>query len=262
VISSRASAAVRGPAPHRAGGAGADGRAVCHVRRALTVHAVAAPGPQRRHMSDDRGGLNATGCQLESLDAVFYHLIECAYSYRGTERLDEMVSLALRVHARAVATVQRLAELKNPRPLTYVQQVNIGNAVQVNNQGPPTAGTENPPNKLLEKQRNEWMDRRAASATIGVDQELETVTRSGISFSPWLASLMTARMRARRYRPARVSTGRLSIRFPASPASSESGPADEPAPSGRGRAGRSRTGPYPVGQKVRQFPTRGVRMLL
>jgi len=112
--------------------------------------------------------------QLESLDAVFYHLIECAYSYRGTERLDEMVILALKVHARVVTTVQRLAELKNPRPVAYVQQANIGNAVQVNN-GPPAAETENPPNELLEKQRNEWMDRRAASAAVAVNQELETV---------------------------------------------------------------------------------------
>jgi hypothetical protein len=66
-----------------------------------------------------------------------------------------------------------LAELKHPRPVAYVQQANIGNAVQVNNQS--AAAAENPPNKLLEKQRNEWMDRPTASAAVAVDQELETV---------------------------------------------------------------------------------------
>jgi hypothetical protein len=54
------------------------------------------------------------------------------------------------------------------------QQANIGNAVQVNN-GAAAAATEKPPNKLLEKQRNEWMERGAASTSVPVDPEMEAV---------------------------------------------------------------------------------------
>jgi len=73
--------------------------------------------------------------------------------YRGTERMDEMISVALKVHARAAATVRRLADLRNPRPVAYVQEANIGNAVQVSNQSAAIAVTENPRNRLLEAQR-------------------------------------------------------------------------------------------------------------
>ena len=45
--------------------------------------------------------------------------------------------------------------------------------------GPPfqmsAAKTQNPPNELLEKLRNAWMDRRTPSAAVEADQELETV---------------------------------------------------------------------------------------
>jgi hypothetical protein len=37
------------------------------------------------------------------------------------------------------------------------------------------SGVENPPNELLEKQRNEWLDRRTPGTSIGADQELATV---------------------------------------------------------------------------------------
>jgi hypothetical protein len=81
----------------------------------------------------------------------------------------------MRVQSRMTATIQAIADLKNPRPVAYVQQANIGSAVQVNNNAGLTAGVKNPPNELLEKQRNEWLDRRTPSTSIGIDQELEAV---------------------------------------------------------------------------------------
>jgi len=112
---------------------------------------------------------------LESLDAVFYRLVGSAFDYQGNPMQEALMKLALRVQARATATARTLAELKNPRPppVAYVQ-ANIGNAVQVNNSG-AVAPTENPPNKLLEQQRNEWMDARASSAAINADPAMAPV---------------------------------------------------------------------------------------
>ena len=35
--------------------------------------------------------------------------------------------------------------------------------------------TENPPNILLEQQRNEWMEQRAAQTAVGADSEMAAV---------------------------------------------------------------------------------------
>jgi hypothetical protein len=78
----------------------------------------------------------------------------------------------MRVQARIAATVQKLADLKNPRPVAYVQQANIGNAVQVNNQVRPV---EKQRNELLEQQRNEWLDAGTARAAASSNSALEAV---------------------------------------------------------------------------------------
>ena len=82
------------------------------------------------------------------------------------------VGLALRVQAQLWSIIETLADLKNPRPVAYVQQANIGNAVQVNN---GIRSTEKTPNELLEQQCNEWMDARAARETSCLDPQLEAV---------------------------------------------------------------------------------------
>jgi len=38
--------------------------------------------------------------------------------------------------------------------------------------------SENPPNKLLEQQPNEWLDRKTTRTSVSVDQALEAVGRS------------------------------------------------------------------------------------
>ena len=112
---------------------------------------------------------------LETLSATFFELMRSSYEYRGTPRSDEMLKLALRVQARIDASIRTLADLTNPRPVAYVQQANIGNAVQVNNHSSRSVVTESLPNKLLEKQPNEWMDQRAAKAPIAADSQMATV---------------------------------------------------------------------------------------
>ena len=45
--------------------------------------------------------------------------------------------LALKAQSQCRATIEALTNIKNPRPVAYVRQANIGQAVQVNNGGAP-----------------------------------------------------------------------------------------------------------------------------
>jgi hypothetical protein len=72
-------------------------------------------------------------------------------------------------------------EFKNPPPVAFVRQQNIGVNQQVNNGSAigscssRTETTENQQNKLLEAQHGERVDTRTASQAIGGDPTLETV---------------------------------------------------------------------------------------
>jgi hypothetical protein len=66
--------------------------------------------------------------------------------------------------------------------VAFVRQANIANGPQQVNNGPPPPADasrarecENPPNKLLEQRRNEWLDCGTVSATVRTDQELAPV---------------------------------------------------------------------------------------
>lgn len=93
--------------------------------------------------------------------------------------------LALKAQSQCRATLETLANVKNPRPIAFVQQANITNGPQqVNNGIPPTVtlGTdaragknESEPNKLLEKQHAERMDTRTQRTSGAPDSGLETV---------------------------------------------------------------------------------------
>jgi len=116
---------------------------------------------------------------IETLNAMFYSPAENAFSYRGSPYMADKVRLALKVQAQVRATIQALADLKNPRPVAFVQQANIAHGPQQVNNGPPPAAdtvsrvrdSENRPNELLEQQRNEWLDSGAAQTTVGADSE-------------------------------------------------------------------------------------------
>src|SRR5262249_2939174 len=80
------------------------------------------------------------------------------------------------------ATLEPLAEIKNAAPVAFVRRANIANGPQqVSNAATRVAGasrareSENPPNKLLEQQPNEWLDRKTTRTSVSVDQALEAV---------------------------------------------------------------------------------------
>ena len=91
--------------------------------------------------------------------------------------------LALKAQSQCRATLETLAEIKNPRPVAFVRQANIAHGPQQVNNGtaPPPADpsrageSEKPPNKLLESRDGERLDTGTAGATSGIGADMEAV---------------------------------------------------------------------------------------
>lgn len=71
--------------------------------------------------------------------------------------------LGLKAQSQCRATLETLAKIKNPAPVTFVRQANVAHGPQqVNNAPQPATGeasrareSETPPNELLAQQRND-----------------------------------------------------------------------------------------------------------
>ncbi len=124
--------------------------------------------------------------QAHTLDALFAEMLSRARSNMGhyPDAVNKYMNLALRAQSQCRATLEGLAEIKNPRP--YIQN-NRAEYQQVNNGFTPSRAInditpharENPKstNELLEDKRNEqqWLDTGAPETAGENDKELETV---------------------------------------------------------------------------------------
>lgn len=94
---------------------------------------------------------------------------------------DTYMRMALKAQGQCRATLETLAEIKNPKTTNFVRQQNNANQQQVNNNtyvNDAHARTEkniNPSNELLSEAKNETLDPRRAAATSKLDSDLETV---------------------------------------------------------------------------------------
>lgn len=127
--------------------------------------------------------------QAHTLDALFHRLARRAALNEGEylDAADQYYRLALRAQSQCRATLESLALIKNPPPLAFVKQANIGQAVQVNNgtgvadanqafsDQYARARTESEPNKLLEHSDGKRLDFGAPAATGSADSALETL---------------------------------------------------------------------------------------
>lgn len=124
--------------------------------------------------------------QAVALDAIFTELARRAALNMGQHMgaTETYMRLALKAQAQCRATLQTLAEIKNPQPVAFVKQANIAHGPQQVNNGPlpgvhaPARGKilDNQSNELLEHQpHGEWLDTGKAGATGGIDPQLETV---------------------------------------------------------------------------------------
>lgn len=109
--------------------------------------------------------------QAHTLDAVFNTLARRAAKAEYMPALEGYLRLALKAQSQCRATLETLALVKNPAPVAFVRQANIGQAVQVNNAA-TAAGeasraeeSENTQTKLLEAQHGERLDREPTSTT-------------------------------------------------------------------------------------------------
>jgi hypothetical protein len=114
--------------------------------------------------------------QAQTLDAIFNDLARRAKSSEYLSQFEAYLRLGLKAQAQCRATLETLAEIKNPPRVAFVHQANIANGPQQVNNAPAAteaasrAGeTENPPNKLLEQQSGERLDPRTSEATSRVD---------------------------------------------------------------------------------------------
>lgn len=117
--------------------------------------------------------------QAHTLDSIFHYLARRAQRVEYLNQFDTHMRLMFKAQAQCRATLETLAEIKNPQPIAFVRQANIANGPQmVNNNGASVsrAGvSKNKPNKVLEHCHGERLDIGTTSTAGGGDSTLETV---------------------------------------------------------------------------------------
>lgn len=77
--------------------------------------------------------------QAATLQAVFTALVRRAARADQIPQFQAAMSMALKAQAQCRATLEALAEIKNPRPVAFVKQANIANGPQQVNNGTPAS---------------------------------------------------------------------------------------------------------------------------
>lgn len=122
--------------------------------------------------------------QAMTLQTIFTSLARKAVAQEYLKQFQVNLTLALKAQAQCRATLQALAEIKNPRPVSFVQQANIAHGPQQVNNGASTQGTHPPAhaekteavqNELLEYQHGNYLDTGAQGQAGRADRKLEAV---------------------------------------------------------------------------------------
>ena len=125
--------------------------------------------------------------QAQALDAIFTNLMRRSVSQTNATHWEMYMRMGMKAQSQCRATLQVLAEMKNPRPVAFVKQANINNGgnQQVNNgvaldtipSPAPARENETEKNKLLEGMTNgcTFMDAGTTQATGRGNKALEPV---------------------------------------------------------------------------------------
>lgn len=137
------------------------------------------------HSGNMRGVEEMLIAQAHTLQAVFHELARRAGLNMGEyiNAAETYMRLALKAQSQCRATIETLALIKNPPPVTFVRQANVAHGPQqVNNGSPPATSatsrareSENQPNKLLEQQHGERLDGGTPQAAVGADSAVAAV---------------------------------------------------------------------------------------
>ena len=119
--------------------------------------------------------------QATALQSLFARLVERGMGSESVPGFEANMRMALRAQAQCRATLETLAEIKNP-PVVYARQANIATGPQQVNNGlaayPPlrARGAEPAPDRLLEEiDHGQRLDTRTACASGAADPHLATV---------------------------------------------------------------------------------------
>jgi hypothetical protein len=122
--------------------------------------------------------------QAHTLEAIFHEMVRRAGLNLGEHlgAAETYMRLGLKAQSQCRATLETLAAIKNPAPVTFVRQANVAHGPQqVNNgaQSPTEASrareSENQPNKLLDERHGERLDSGTAKAPVGENSPLAAV---------------------------------------------------------------------------------------
>lgn len=130
--------------------------------------------------------------QAKTLETMFTNLARRAAVQDNLKQFQTHLTLALKAQAQCRSTLEALAEIKNPKPVTFVKQANMAQGhQQVNNTyaiassndgiASPGKNLQSEPNKLLEADHGQRMDIGTPRATGKVNQTvaaMEPVHRS------------------------------------------------------------------------------------
>ena len=117
--------------------------------------------------------------QAAALNAIFLELSRRSGANMGEyiQAAETYMRLALKAQAQCRATLETLANIKNP-PVIYARQANIANGPQqVNNSGAASHASNltSAPNELLETEHGKRLEPGTTGAAIGGDPALEAV---------------------------------------------------------------------------------------
>ncbi len=119
--------------------------------------------------------------QAHTLDALFAELISRARINMGDyfHATCKYMNMAFKAQSQCRTTLEALAEIKNPRPVAFIRQQNVGENVQVNNGQTPARAEENSKstNRLLTDGSKDYetVDFGRTETAGGNDKDLETV---------------------------------------------------------------------------------------
>ena len=115
--------------------------------------------------------------QADALQAIFVNLTERGLRREYLVHMEAFMRLALKAQSQCRATLQTLAEVKNP-PVVYARQANVTTGPQqINNGVDPTRARENrnTPNQLLGAKNELRQDTRASGSAVKDGPPLEAV---------------------------------------------------------------------------------------
>lgn len=78
--------------------------------------------------------------QAMALNAIFNNFSQRAINTDVMPKLEAYLRLALKAQSQCRTTIEAIAEMKCPKPATFIRQANVGHNVQVNNGQPTTEG--------------------------------------------------------------------------------------------------------------------------